>query len=250
MRILAENISFKSNGNKLLGRLYRPEKFTEKAPAIILCHGFPGDTKSMDLAEELALNGYVALIFYYQGAWGSEGKYTLTKLEENARDAIKFILSLPFIDSKRLAMIGHSMGAIPVSKTISLDKRIKTAIFLSPATSFKEMVAFKNRRRYLCYLLGLGKGKLVELNKKDLLKDLLWITEKSNPLDMIKKASIPVLVIVGSKDDVTTHRNCKRLYRIANKPKEYEEIAGADHSFSRHRIVLIDKVLSWLNTYL
>jgi len=62
-----ENIEFKSAGNILRGRLYRPEGRMRKA-AVAICHGFPGDAKNMDLAEELALNGVVALIFYYQGA--------------------------------------------------------------------------------------------------------------------------------------------------------------------------------------
>ena len=69
-----ENIEFKSAGNILRGRLYRPEGRTRKA-AVVFCHGFPGDAKNTDLAEELALNGFVALIFYYQGAWGSGGKF-------------------------------------------------------------------------------------------------------------------------------------------------------------------------------
>ena len=67
MNIVVEEISFKSGEAKIVGRLYRPEEVGGKFPSVVLCHGFPGDTKNVDLAEDLAFNGYVALVFYYQG---------------------------------------------------------------------------------------------------------------------------------------------------------------------------------------
>jgi len=234
----------------ILGRLYRSEKLDAKAPTVIMCHGYPGDTKNMDLAEELAMNGYVTLLFFYQGAWGSSGKYSLTKLEVNAHDVIEYVLSLSFVDSKRLAMIGHSMGAVPVSKTISIDKRIKVSIFLSPATNFRKFALSRSKRKNLNNLLHMGKGKLAGLNRKNLQNDLHWVYKNSNPLDSIKKSSIPVLVIVGSKDDTTLPKSCKLLFERANEPKEYREIEGADHTFSRHRYPLINNVLEWLKKYL
>ncbi|MCK4438611.1 alpha/beta hydrolase, partial [Candidatus Bathyarchaeota archaeon] len=68
--IVVEDTIIPCDSIRLLGRLYRPR---EEAlyPAVAVCHGYPGDTKNMDLAEELALNGVVVLIFYYMGAWGS-----------------------------------------------------------------------------------------------------------------------------------------------------------------------------------
>jgi dipeptidyl aminopeptidase/acylaminoacyl peptidase len=250
LKIFVENITFQSDGNTILGRLYRPEKFDVKAPTVVMCHGYPGDTKSMDLAEELGMNGYMALIFFYQGSWGSSGKYSLTKLGVNTHDAIEYALSLPSVDPKRLAVIGHSMGAVPVSKTISLDNRIKTAIFISPATNFKKFISSSSKRKYLNHFLCMGKGKLVGLNRKDLQNDLHWVYKNSNPLDLIKNSSVPVLVIVGSKDDTTPPKSCKLLFEKANEPKEYREIEGADHMFSRHRYPLIDNILEWLKKFL
>ncbi len=250
MNIVVEEISFKSGEAKIVGRLYRPEEIGGKVPSVVLCHGFPGDTKNIDLAEDLAFNGYVALVFYYQGAWGSSGKYTLTKLEENTKDAIEYVLSKPYVDQNRLALIGHSMGSVPVSKTISNNRTVKTAVFLSPGTNFNKLVLLKGRKKHLAFLLRIGKGKLTGLNRKDLLEDLKWVNLNSNPLNTIKKATIPVLVVVGSKDDITSPRSCKLLYQVANEPKEYREIFGADHFFLRHRVIMIDNVISWLKGHL
>jgi dienelactone hydrolase len=61
MGIIVENTSFESEGFKLLGRVYRPEK-PGRYPAVAICHGYPGDNKNTDLAEELALSGIVAVL--------------------------------------------------------------------------------------------------------------------------------------------------------------------------------------------
>ena len=135
-----ENVEFPSGGNTLLGRIYRPEGRAKKQ-AVAICHGYPGDTKNMDLAEELALNGIVTLVFYYQGAWGSGGKYSLTKLETGAKDAVAYLRTLPYVDPKRVGLVSHSMGALPLSKTMSLDPTIKTGVLMSPASDTETMAA-------------------------------------------------------------------------------------------------------------
>jgi pimeloyl-ACP methyl ester carboxylesterase len=128
-----ENVEFPSGGNILFGRIYGPESGA-KRPAVAICHGFPGDTKNMDLAEELALNDIVTLVFFYQGAWGSGGKYSLTKLEVGAKDAVAYLRTLPYVDPKRVGLVSHSMGALPLTKTMSLDPTVKTGGFMSPAS--------------------------------------------------------------------------------------------------------------------
>jgi alpha-beta hydrolase superfamily lysophospholipase len=147
-------------------------------------------------------------------------------------------------------MIGHSMGAVPVSKTISLDKRIKTAVFLSPGADFRKFTSSRNRRKNVNQVFRMGKGLLSGLNIKDLQSDLKWVYKNSNPLDSIKKSSVPVLIMVGSKDTLTPPSSCRRLYDAANEPKEFRLIEGADHYFSRHRYLVIDYTLEWLGKHL
>jgi cephalosporin-C deacetylase-like acetyl esterase len=65
--ILVENVRFDSEGHQLLGRVNRPNA-DGRFPAVAICHGYPGDTKNNNLAEELAVNGIVTLIFFYKGA--------------------------------------------------------------------------------------------------------------------------------------------------------------------------------------
>ena len=81
-QIIVDNTSFNSQGHLLLARIYRPEA-EGKYPAIALCLGYTGDQKFNYLCEELALNGVVALMFFYHGTWGSEGNYRVQYLVQS-----------------------------------------------------------------------------------------------------------------------------------------------------------------------
>jgi uncharacterized protein len=237
-----ENVKFQSEGNMLLGRIYRPEGRAKK-PAVAICHGYPGDTKNMDLAEDIALNGIVALVFYYQGAWGSGGKYSLTKLETGTRDAVAFLRSLSFVDADRVGLVSHSMGALPLTKTMSLDQTIKTGVLMSPASDMRNMVSEETAKR----LASMTEEKLAGATEKTLLKDLNEVSKSTNPVELAAKIKAPIIVVVGSKDTVTPPEACKRVYDAAKEPKKWVLIEGADHGFSEHRIPLIKAVLDRLD---
>ncbi len=77
--INVKNVMIPHGDYKLKGRVYKSTG-NDPSPSAIICHGYPGDTKNMDLAEELAFNGYNVLVFYYMGAWGSDGEYSFKNL--------------------------------------------------------------------------------------------------------------------------------------------------------------------------
>jgi len=240
-----ENVEFPSGGNTLPGRIYRDEGRARK-PAVAICHGYPGDTKNMDLAEELALNGVVTLIFYYQGAWGSSGKYSLTKLKTGAKDAVAYLKTLPYVDLERVGLVSHSMGALPLSKTMSLDPTIKTGVLMSPASDTSEMAAKDRIDDTAKRLAAMAEEKLTGATAETLLKDLKEVSRSTNPVELVKKIKAPIMVVVGSKDTITPPEACRRVYEAAREPKKWVVIEGADHGYSEHRIPLIKAVLERL----
>ncbi len=242
-----ENIEFTSGSNTLLGRLYRPEGRMQKA-AVTFCHGFPGDTKNMDLAEELALNGIVTLIFYYQGAWESSGKYSLTKLEVGVRDAVAYLKGQPYVNPRRVGLISHSMGALPLSKVMSLDPSIKTGVLMAPVADIKVLIAKRGMEGTAKRYASMAEGKLNGATYESLLMDLEEVSKTTNPVDLAPKIKAPTIVIVGSKDEDTPPEMCRKFYISAGEPKKWVQIEGAGHSFSEHRIPLMREVLDWLKT--
>ncbi len=245
MSIVVENIAFQSDGFTLLGRIYRPAP-DGKYPAVAICHGYPGDIKNMDLAEELALNGYAALIFYYQGAWGSKGAYRFAKLESSTRDAVAYLRSLPFVDANRIGLVSHSMGVLPLTRRLILDPTIKAGILMAPVSDISLWTSGDVMETVIPHFIESGKGKLDGMTAEQLRVDLEEATASGNPIDLVNGVKAPLMVVVGSNDDVTPPNLCKALYEGAREPKRWMLIEGADHGFSEHRLPLIRAVLDWL----
>ena len=244
MSIKVENVKFPSAGNTLLGRIYVPEGRAKK-PAAAICHGYPGNTKNMDLAEELALNGIVTLIFYYQGAWGSTGKYSLMRLETGTQDAVAYLRTLKYVDQSRIGLVSHSMGALPLTKTMSLDPTIKTGILMSPADitalASKEMI-----EGTAMWFTETAKGRLTGVTVESMAEDLAEALKKTNPVKLVRKIKAPLMVVVGTNDTRSTPELCRKVYEAANEPKKWALVEGADHDFTDHRVPMIKVVLKRL----
>ena len=245
MAIQVKDVTFQSDKHKLKGRIYRPEK-DGKYPAVAICHGYPGDTKNMDLAEELAINDIAVLIFYYQGAWGSEGTYKFSNLAPSTVDAVKYLKAQPYVDTERVGLISHSMGALPITKVMAEDKTIKTGVLMSPASNISRWLIPEAMDTILPIFLGMAEGKLAYGSAEEYKANMLEAGKTLNPMDRIADIEAPILVVVGSADTVTVPEDCKALYEKATPPKKWAIIDGADHSYTEHRLILQDKVLEWL----
>lgn len=245
MAIKVEDIRFKSGEHTLMGRAYRPLK-DGKYPAVAICHGYPGDTKNMDLAEELALKGIAVLVFYYQGAWGSEGIYRFSNLTSSTVDAVKHLKAQPYVDAVRVGLISHSMGAVPLTNVMSEDESIKTGVLMSPASDISKWLAPEVIDNIFNRFRGMAEGKLAYGESDEYKADMMRAAETLNPMDKVADIKAPILITVGSSDNVTTPEDCRELYERATPPKKWALIDGADHSFTEHRLILQEKVLEWL----
>jgi len=244
MNIKVENTQFKSDGNTLLGRIYYPN-IRKKSPAVAICHGYPGNTKNTDLAEELALNGIATLIFYYQGAWGSTGNYKITSLEVGTRDAVAYLRTFKQIDADRVGLISHSMGALPLTKTMSMDPMIRTGIMTSPA-NINEMGSSNSLGVSIDHYIESAKGRLRGVSIESIMSGLLEAYENTNPVKLVPKIKVPIMVIAASNDLVVPPDLCRKIYDAANKPKKWAIIEGADHDYSEHREPMMRLVLNRL----
>lgn len=247
--IFVEDVSFDSEGYTLKGRVYRPAD-EGRHPAVAVCHGYPGDNKNMDLAEELALSGVAVLIFYYRGAWGSEGEYRFTYLTPSTRDALKYLRSQPYVDVKRVGLVSHSMGAVPLTKIMSQDRGVKTGVLMSPASDIGAWSSAEALDAVVPVFMKMAEGKLSGWTEKRLREDVVEAAKSVNPMDNVLLVQAPLLFVVGSADTVTVPESCRLLYNAANEPKLWVEIKDADHSYTEHRLPLIDVVVGWITAHL
>lgn len=249
MNTVVEDVSFESEGYRLLGRLYRPNT-SGRFPAVVICLGFPGDNKNMDLAEELALNGIVCLIFYYRGAWGSGGDFGLKALDPSARDAVEFLVSQSCVDPGRVGLIGYSMGALPAVKRLSLDRRLKVGVLISPIADVSAWAVKEVAEAIIPIWIQRSEGKLKGLDAEHLISELPSVVEELNPVEVIRETSTPIMIVAGSEDTLTPHELCREVYEAAIGQKDFFLVDGADHEYSAHRVLLIRRVLEWLKKHL
>lgn len=214
-----------------------------------LCHRFPGDEKNTDLAEEMAFNGTVFLIFYYRGAWGSEGEFSFRWLESSTRDALSHLKGLPYVDPDRVGVIGYSLGTLPAVVTLG-EGGVKAGVFMSPFADHG-MLAPDDMVDYVASAhFELGKGKLNAPGVESFRDAIVWVREERNPLALIKRADVPVLFVVGSDDNLLPPEHSEALYGVANEPKKRVVIEGASHLYSDHRIPLMQTVMAWFREHL
>ncbi len=109
--ILASEVHFGSGEIKLTGRVLYPE--TGKiVPGAVICHGFGGCYRTVEEpARMLAERGIAVLIFDFRGHGKSDGIVD-ENIVADVVDAWNFLSGYPGVDSGRMALAGHSMGAM------------------------------------------------------------------------------------------------------------------------------------------
>jgi len=132
-----ENITFKANGLNLRGWLYRPD-CNNKIPAIIMAHGY-ACVKELYLdkyAEIFAKAGFAVLAYDHRN-FGESDIVCEQEIEPFAqvsdwREAITYMQTLPFIDSKKIGIWGTSLAGGHVLTVGALDKRVKCIVSQVP----------------------------------------------------------------------------------------------------------------------
>ena len=124
------NITIPTDGGRQLDALLLvPDGVTEanKAPAIVLTHGWYNTKENQDLNYiEYARRGYVVLSVTQYGHGDSSviTDATFWNPENNANglyDAVKYVAELPYVDTSRIGVSGHSAGSQACREAVLLD---------------------------------------------------------------------------------------------------------------------------------
>jgi pimeloyl-ACP methyl ester carboxylesterase len=109
--VRTHEVAFGSGDIKLKGRLLYPEGLTD-VPGAVLCHGFGTCSRTVEApAHMLAGRGIAVLIFDFRGHGKSDGIVD-ENIVEDVVDAWNFMSGCAGIDKERMALAGHSLGAM------------------------------------------------------------------------------------------------------------------------------------------
>ena len=139
---------FKSGGAEIYGQILKPDRsFGDKRPCVLMFHGFAGFGRFDDIGQALCRAGCVVLIPHHRGAWGSQGKYSVSNCVQDAANLVRHVKSPDFrvkysIDPDAVFLIGHSMGGNTVLNAAAEVPGVRGIVMLAPCdigTMFQRM---------------------------------------------------------------------------------------------------------------
>jgi pimeloyl-ACP methyl ester carboxylesterase len=237
-----------THGVLINGIVYQPSG-AGPHPTLVICHGFPGNEKNLDLAQAVRRAGWNAVTFNYRGSWGSPGAFRLAQNLEDA-DAVLAYLRDPAtsarlgIDTKHIAMAGHSMGGWVVAHTAAHDHGLIGAALISAADMGRLGELPRDR------LLAGAADSMESLSgvTAESVTDELQAHAKDFRLENAAAGLSQTPLLALTADDPYTADTDALVHAIQAKGghKITAMHVATDHSWSDHRIALESTVLTWL----
>ena len=153
------------DGAEIYGQILIPDRsFGENRPCVLIFHGFAGFGRFDDVGQALCRAGCVVLIPHHRGAWGSQGKYSISNCVRDAAELIRHVKSREFrakypIDPKAVFLVGHSMGGNTVLQAAVEVPEVRGIVMLAPCdigTMFRRTPKEEMRR----FMIDNGLGVL------------------------------------------------------------------------------------------
>ena len=263
----SREVSFLSDSLWLAGTLTLPlQKHPRKFPAVLFLAGSGALDRNENsaaihinffpqLADTLTPNGFVTLGFDKRGTGKSSGNFKSADVRaflKDARAALRFLKQQPQVDSTRVAVLGHSEGAILGLMLASSDTPMDALVMMAGTARNMEDVVL-DQIGYLLKLKGKSeteiKQKLQE--EKEFFKriregKITGFTAQGNanwwrehlafhPLEAVCKVRVPVLILNGEKDyQVSAEKDARPLYQKAKScglDATLRIFPGLDHLF-------------------
>ncbi len=231
----AENVLFKSDGQKIAGVLHFPQR--TNPPCVIASHGLlsgKNSDKYIALAERLDAEGIALLRFDYRGCGESEGNWedsTVTGRIGDLKSAVDFVASHPKL-GRRMGLLGSSLGGYIALMQASKDRRVIATVIWSTPFHLDGLRSKQGTEG----IPTLGKPFFEDLPNHRLLPLLPAISN--------------CMVIHGETDEIVPVDQSWEIFQALGSPKEIHVIEGADHRLldPGHRKRAMDLSAAWLKT--
>jgi uncharacterized protein len=237
---------------KLVGLLSLPEG--KRPPIVIVIHGFKGAKDYHPFVNNSVKPftdaGIAVLRIDCRGTGESDLQFremTITSESEDVLTAIDFVKTLD-VDSKRISLLGVSMGATAILLAMKSKPSVKTLVFWGPAWYFKGKTRYdtpENRKTVkeegVFYVKQTSTGRQFIAGKK--------LFEEMTTMDIRPYAEFvnsSVLIVRGSEDEIVGFDKDEEVTKLLKA--EYKIVENGDHNFTSNgsERELIRLTLDWL----
>lgn len=221
---------FRVKGQKMVVHYHRPEgPETKRFPTVLFLHGFPGSEKSVDIQRALMARGVASVAPSFLGAWGSGGKYRFTTLPAQAAAALSAARRLPFVDPRRVALFGFSMGGWTALNAAARDPKLRAVVAVAPAGG-AEMIGPGT----IDFIKRLSRP-LNTLAPKALAADFKKAVTAHDPGRAASRIKAPLLLVHGDADQTIPVVVSRRIAKCAGRNARLVIERGASHDFLDRR---------------
>jgi pimeloyl-ACP methyl ester carboxylesterase len=219
-------------------------------PVVVLMHGLPGNEQNMDLAYAIRRDAWNVLVPHYRGPWGSQGTCSFANSLQDTQPAIQFLREAENakkyrIDSKRIVLIGHSMGGFMVAYAAANDSQILGVAMISAWNVGASMV--RTSAKELLPTFAAAVPRLAGTTSDGLVAEARQNSENWDYLKFVQALKgRPVLITEAIDRHVGDNKAMAEALRKAGDPSVSESEMQTDHSYADHRIALQVTVIKWL----
>ncbi|WP_452222103.1 alpha/beta hydrolase family protein [Lacinutrix salivirga] len=238
--IKTENVTFESEGVKLVGTIYSPN---HPHSAVVIVHGSDQVPRMTKFAELLAKNDILVLTYDKRGVGESGGVYAGPEVGtnnisvENLNLLAKDVNSAVYVIHKKekdlpIGLIGASQAGWIIPIAANENPLVKFMVLMSSPT-----ITTLEQLRFQFYTNGRTDfwDNHTEKNAREHIKNDpdKYQFEATDPKEILKKLSIPGLWIFGEKDIQIPVKMCiehLNTLKLENKPFEYILFPSLGHN--------------------
>jgi uncharacterized protein len=230
-------------------------------PAVVLLHGFPGNERNLDLAQDIRRAGWDVLYFDYRGSWGSPGDFSFSHGIEDTAAAVNYLRSpniakIMRLDPTRIVLIGHSMGGFMAVQDAAADSSILGIGLISAADLGGRIPQAlpKDRKHATVKALSAaydreGMDPISGCTPEELARDTL--ENAAQWRFMAKLAALksrPTLIVTSDDAYAREEEGFAAALRRAGNSRVATLHLSTDHVYSDQRTALSAAILRWLAT--
>ena len=252
-------LAFESSGARLNGIAYLANG-EGPHPTVFILHGWPGNEKSLDVAQAFRRAGFNSVFFHYRGTWGSGGSFSFANVIEDVGVAVAHVRSEAErlrVDPDQIMLLGHSMGGFAALHAAARSPDIKCAGGLAAAdfgASAQRLMdnpdAAAGFEAYGDYLAA---GPLSGTSGAAMIAE---VREQRDAFDVRalapRLAGKSILLIAANSDEAVDVEQVHEPMAAAFRAEPGIDLTSiridGDHSFSWTRERLIREVLAWAET--
>ena len=245
-------VTFGNGEIKLAGEILFPNTGS-LVPGAVICHGMGSSRHSVEASAQIMANhGVAVLIFDFRGHGSSDGILD-GNIVADAIDAWHFLSEFSGVDSKRIGLVGHSMGAIAaILATEKVNPRVLVALSCPPEQD-KKMPKMSSIIPENCIKDTLVKeyprdGAFPWMKGPLAIVSNLWMRISGYRLrvdwqaffETLKNAKMstallelkncPTLFVHCKGDNLTPYKSALELYEKVKQPKDILLARGGFHS--------------------